>query len=127
MPSSPVRWAGTAATACSPRHAGGHVFWSFNDSFYGVVDGKTRARGSCSFPRNSLMIQKGATIASGQESDDDLVWLADYVQTDNPSGERYYQARTHIRHPKASLSDAEIQKGEIDQDYCYWAGRCRRI
>lgn len=68
------------------------------------------------------MIQKGATIASGQESDDDLVWLADYVQTDNPSGERYYQARTHIRHPKASLSDAEIQKGEIDQDYCYWAG-----
>lgn len=101
---------------------GGHVFWSFNDSFYGVVDGKTRARGSCSFPRNSLMIQKGATIASGQESDDDLVWLADYVQTDNPSGERYYQARTHIRHPKASLSDAEIQKGEIDQDYCYWAG-----
>lgn len=57
------------------------------------------------------MIQKGATIASGQESDDDLVWLADYVQTDNPSGERYYQARTHIRHPKASLSDAEIQKG----------------
>ena len=64
---------------------GGHVFWSFNDSFYGVVDGKTRARGSCSFPRNSLMIQKGATIASGQESDDDLVWLADDVQTDNPS------------------------------------------
>ena len=36
---------------------GGHVCWSFNDSFYGVVDGKTRARGSCSFPRNSLMIQ----------------------------------------------------------------------
>ena len=38
----------------------------------GVVDGKTRARGSCSFPRNSLMIQKGATIASGQESDREI-------------------------------------------------------
>ena len=59
----------------------GNVFWSFNDSFYGVVDGETRARGACSFPRNSLMIQKGATIASGTETDDDLVWLADYVQT----------------------------------------------
>ena len=100
----------------------GNVFWSFNDSFYGVVDGETRARGACSFPRNSLMIQKGATIASGTETDDDLVWLADYVQTTDPSADRYYQARTHIRHPKASLSDEEIEKGEIDQDFCYWAG-----
>lgn len=100
----------------------GHVFWSFNDSFYGVVDGETRARGACSFPRNSLMIQKGAAIASGQETDEDLVWLADYVQTDNPAAERYYQARTHIRHPKASLPDSEIERGEIDQDFCYWAG-----
>lgn len=100
----------------------GNVFWSFNDSFYGVVDGETRARGACSFPRNSIMVQKGATIASGGETDADLVWLADYVQTSDPNAERYYQARTHIRHPKASLSEEQIAIGEIDQDYCYWAG-----
>ena len=100
----------------------GNVFWSFNDSFYGVVDGETRARGACSFPRNSIMVQKGATIAAGRETDDDLVWLADYVQTSDPNAERYYQARTHIRHPKASLSDEQIAIGEIDQDFCYWAG-----
>ena len=100
----------------------GNVFWSFNDSFYGVVDGETRARGACSFPRNSIMVQKGASIASGAETDDDLVWLADYVQTSDPNAERYYQARTHIRHPKASLSDEQIAIGEIDQDFCYWAG-----
>ena len=44
------------------------------------------------------------------------------MQTTDPSADRYYQARTHIRHPKASLSDEEIEKGEIDQDFCYWAG-----
>ena len=36
--------------------------------------------------------------------------------------DRYYQVRTHIRHPKATLSDEKIQAGEIDQDYLYWAG-----
>lgn len=94
----------------------GNVYWSFNDSFYGVVEGATRTRRSCSFPRNSLMIQ------TGEANDADLVWLADYVQTDNPDAERYYQARTHIRHPKARLSEAEVARGEIDQDYIYWAG-----
>lgn len=94
----------------------GNVFWSFNDSFYGVVEGETRTRLSCSFPRNSLMIQ------TGEDDDSDLVWLADYVQTDDPDAERYYHARTHIRHPQATLSEADIERGEIDQDYVYWAG-----
>lgn len=95
----------------------GNTFWSFNDSFYGVVDGETRARKSCSFPRNSLMVQ-----TPGDE-EQNLVWLTDYVQTDKPDAERYYQARTHIRHPKAvALSEAQIQAGEIDQDWLYWAG-----
>lgn len=65
--------------------------------------------------------KNGADGALG-ETDDDLIWLADYVQTDNPEGERYYQARTHIRHPLATLSDEKIKEGEIDQDYLYWAG-----
>lgn len=97
----------------------GNIYWTFNDSFYGTVDGPTRARYSgskSSFPRNSIMIQ------TGESSDEDLVWLADYVQTDNPDAERYYTARTHLRHPMARLSEAEIARGDIDQDYIYWAG-----
>lgn len=94
----------------------GNTFWSFNDSFYGVVAPQTRARGNCSFPRNSLMVQKG------ENSDADLVWLADYVQTSDPVAPRYYQARTHLRHPDATLSEAQIADGDIDQDYLYWAG-----
>lgn len=94
----------------------GNAFWSFNDSFYGVVEGGTRARKDCSFPRNSIMVQ-----TPGDE-EENLVWLADFVQTTTPEAPRYYQARTHIRHPKASLSDDKIQEGEIDQDWLYWAG-----
>ena len=94
----------------------GHAFWSFNESFYGVVEGETRARKDCSFPRNSIMVQ-----TPGDE-EENLVWLADFVQTTTPEAPRYYQARTHIRHPKASLSDDKIQEGEIDQDWLYWAG-----
>lgn len=99
----------------------GNLWWTFNDSFYGVVDGETRARYSCSFPRNTVMVQ-GSRNGHLAETDDDLHWLASFVQTDNPDGERYYHARTHIRHPKATLSDAQIEAGDIDSEYLYWAG-----
>ena len=52
----------------------GNIFWSFNDSFYGVIN-ENRSRGNCSFPRNSIMVQTPG------EKDENLVWLADYVQT----------------------------------------------
>lgn len=94
----------------------GNTFWSFCDSFYGVVDKDTRARGDRNFPRNSLMIQ------TGEEKDEDLVWLADYVQTNDPKASRYYHARTHLRHPLGEKSDEEIQNGDIDQQYVYWTG-----
>lgn len=101
----------------------GNLFWTFNDSFYGVVDGETRARGSSSFPRNTIMVQTAGTDGKPGNSADNLMWLASFVQTDNPDGERYYHARTHIRHPLATaLSEEQIQQGEIDQDYLYWAG-----
>ena len=29
------------------------------------------------------------------ETDDDLRWLVDYIQTNDPDGEGYYQAYTH--------------------------------
>ena len=64
----------------------GNAFWSFNDSFYGVVEGETRARKDCSFPRNSIMVQ-----TPGDE-EENLVWLADFVQTTTPEAPRYYIA-----------------------------------
>lgn len=94
----------------------GNTFWSFNDSFYGVVEEETRARKGCSFPRNTIMVQTPG------DKEENFIWLADFVQTTDPDAERYYQARTHIRHPKASLGEDKIQMGEIDQDWLYWAG-----
>lgn len=99
----------------------GNTFWTFNDSFYGVVD-ENRARGSSSFPRNTIMVQTTDDTGMPGETDDNLVWLVDYVQTSDPDAERYYHARTHIRHPDAQLTDEEIAIGEIDSDYLYWAG-----
>ena len=96
----------------------GNTFWSFNDSWYGVVDGETRSRdgNKVNFPRNTIMVQTPG------DKEENLVWLADFIQTTDPNAPRYYQARTHIRHPKASKTDEQIQEGDIDQNWLYWAG-----
>lgn len=99
----------------------GNTFWTFNDSFYGVVNAD-RARGNCSFPRNTIMVQTTDATGMPGETDDNLVWLVDYVQTSDPNADRYYQARTHIRHPQAEKTDEEIAAGDIDQNFLYWAG-----
>lgn len=74
----------------------GNVFWTFNDSYYGVVDAEKRARGNCNLPHNSIMVQ--ATDADGLlgETDSNMKWLVDYVQTDDPEGESYYHANAHL-------------------------------
>lgn len=99
----------------------GDVFWTFNDSFYGVVDAKTRARGSSSFPRNSVMLQRAHDGVPGTEPQD-FVWLADYVNWTDPTKDRYFHARTHLRHPGGEKTDAEIKAGDIDQGKVYWSG-----
>ncbi len=62
---------------------GGNILWTFNDSFYGTVDGETRTRigGKSSFPRNSIMVQDNEI---GTPGEDDLHWMADWIQTDRP-------------------------------------------
>jgi hypothetical protein len=99
----------------------GDVFWTFNDSFYGVVNPSNRSRGSCSFPRNSIMVQKCRDGVLG-ETPEDLVWLADYVNWTHASGDRYFHARTHLRHPGGEKTAAEIAAGDIDQGKVYWSG-----
>ncbi|MBD5224420.1 MAG: DUF5005 domain-containing protein [Bacteroidales bacterium] len=99
----------------------GDVFWTFNDSFYGTVSPRTRSRGNCSFPRNSIMVQKAHDGIPGEEPKD-FVWLADYVNWTDQSKSTYMNARTHLRHPLGEKTDAEIAAGEIDQGKVYWSG-----
>ena len=99
----------------------GDVFWTFNDSFYGMVNGSTRARGSSSFPRNSVMVQKAVNGVLG-ETARNQTWLADYVNWTKSSEDRYFHCRTHLRHPEGELSDAQIAAGDIDQTMVYWSG-----
>jgi len=99
----------------------GDVLWTFNDSFYGVVNAADRSRGSCNFPRNSIMVQRAHDGSLG-ETEKDLVWLADYVNWLNPSGDRYFHCRTHLRHPQGNKTAVEIRAGDIDEDKVYWSG-----
>jgi len=99
----------------------GDVFWTFNDSFYGTVASRTRARQNCNFPRNSVMVQRAHDGVLG-ETDKDLVWLADYVNWTNSQNNRYFQCRTHLRHPLGEKTDEEIAAGDIDKGKVYWSG-----
>ncbi|MGI6242241.1 MAG: DUF5005 domain-containing protein [Prevotella sp.] len=99
----------------------GDVFWTFNDSFYGVVDSASRSRGSCSFPRNSIMVQRAHDGVPGTNPED-FVWLADYVNWTDPSSDKYFHARTHLRHPLGEKTEEQIADGEIDQGMVYWSG-----
>lgn len=97
----------------------GDVFWTFNDSFYGTVDGPTRARLDSNFPRNSVMVQRAHDGVPG-ENPEDFVWLADYINWTNPNDKYYFYCRTHIRHPQG---DANIEnQGGIDAPMVYWSG-----
>lgn len=101
----------------------GNVFWSFNDSFYGrTTAASTRIRQSCSFPRNSIMVQTPGEDGLPGTKTTNQKWLADWVQRSNAGADRYYHARTHLRHPKGEKTDAQIKAGDIDQVYLYWAG-----
>jgi hypothetical protein len=97
---------------------GGHVYWTFNDSFYGVADAATRARGACSFPRNTIMAQCADDEGYPVGEDESLLWLARFNQTTDPGAAGYYKAFTHIDHPEA----ASFNDDGIAQDFLYWSG-----
>lgn len=96
---------------------GGHVYWTFNDSFYGVVGG-ARNRLSCSFPRNTIMAQSADDEGYPITKEAGLHWLSRFQQTDDPNKEGYYKAYTHLDHPKAQNYNGD----GIAQDYLYWSG-----
>lgn len=99
---------------------GGHVLWTFNDSFYGVVNPEDRSRGNCAFPRNSIMVQSAENGVPGT-TDENLIWLGKYRQTEDPNKAGYYKIYTHIDHPKAG-TEQSLNGDGIAQDYLYWSG-----
>ena len=94
----------------------GNSFWSFGDSFFGLVSEMRDRKCPNNLPRNAAMIQ------TGEESCDDFLVLNEYVSTDPNNRELYYKGKTWLRHPDASKSQAEIDRGETDSDIFYWPG-----
>lgn len=95
----------------------GNSFWSFGDSFFGLIsEYRDRTRAS-NLPRNAAMIQ------TGEESWRDFVVLNEYCSTDPNDREHYYKGKTWLRHPRAkALSQQQIDAGETDSDRFYWPG-----
>ncbi|MBQ6186596.1 MAG: DUF5005 domain-containing protein [Prevotella sp.] len=99
----------------------GNVFWTFNDSFYGKVNANRNRPGGNNFPRNSIMVQLSDNGFPTQRPRY-FAWLADYVNWTDSSKDRYYNCRTHLRHPLGEKTAEEIARGDIDQIYLYWSG-----
>lgn len=99
----------------------GSVLWAFNESYYGVVDADTHARLSGNMPLNALLVQRASGGKLG-ETADDLVALADYVEWNDASAEKYLWGRTYLRHPNGNKTDEQIANGEIDSGRAYYIG-----
>ena len=67
----------------------GRLLWLIRDSYYGVVDGTTRARLSSVTVRNSLLLQTGSLSSPAA---DGLKELNTFVQTSDPAADDYYAA-----------------------------------
>lgn len=94
----------------------GNTFWSFGDSFFGLISEFRNRTRPCSLPRNAAMIQ------TGEHSAKDFIVLNEYCSTDPNDRELYYKGKTWLRHPNATLSDEEINNGTTDSDIFYWPG-----
>lgn len=96
----------------------GNIFWSFGDSFFGMLqDPVRRIRGGneVNFPRNSIMIQT-------KENYNGFHFLNEIIQVSEKFKPHYYMSRTFLRHPDGEMSEEQIEEGEIDQNKLYWPG-----
>lgn len=94
----------------------GNVFWSFGDSFFGVVSEFRNRKRPNNLPRNAAMIQVG------EHSAEDFITLNEYVSTDPNDREHYMKGKTWLRHPDGSKTQAEIDNGDTDSNKLYWPG-----
>lgn len=99
----------------------GSVLWAFNTSFFGCVDNTTRTRLNGNEPLNALLVQRAYGGKLG-ETQADLVALADYVEWQDAASEKYFWARTYLRHPNGNKTDSQIEAGEIDTNRYQYVG-----
>ena len=92
---------------------GGRTLWTFGDSFFGIVS-ENRNRKKYNMPHSAAMVQ------SGEASQDDFITLNEYVSTQRTLKNNYtYWGKAWVRHPEATLDQAQIDKGKIDADHYY--------
>lgn len=115
LASRTVGW--TAGDGCiSTALPDGNSLWCFGDSFFGFIsEYRNRTRPS-NMARNAGMIQ------TGEESCDDFIDLNEYITTDITDRDRYYKAKTWLRHPEGNQTEQQINNGGADSNYCYWPG-----
>ena len=95
----------------------GNSFWSFGDSFFGLISEFRDRRRPANLPRNAAMVQ------TGERSHSDFHVLNELCSTDPNDRERYYKGKTWLRHPNAkALSQSDIDNGSTDSDRFYWPG-----
>lgn len=107
----------TAGDGCvSTTLPDGNALWCFGDSFFGFIsEDRNRTRPNV-LARNAGMIQ------TGEESWHDFIDLNEYITTDPRDRDRYYKAKTWLRHPDGNLTQQEVDNGGSDNNYCYWPG-----
>ena len=99
--------------ACSVPLPGGSTLWTFGDSYFGLLS-EFYNRRKYNMPHNAAMVQ------TGEASQDDFTTLNEYVRTTRTlKGTYTYWGKAWLRHPEATLDEAQIDKGTIDSDHYY--------
>lgn len=86
----------------------GSVVFVVRDSYFGTVDADTRARTSGNLVKNALLQLTTDNGTLSQPSSNDLYCLNNYVQTTDPTGEKYYYGEPLMKHTSST--------------YHYWPG-----
>lgn len=92
----------------------GNTFWSFADSFTGMITEYRNRNRASNLVRNAAMIQ------TGERSWRDFYQLGEYASLDPNDRDRYGKMKTWLRHPQASLTQEQIDNGETDSNLLYW-------
>lgn len=92
----------------------GNTLWTFGDSYFGRISEFRDRMQYNNRPHNAAQVQ----IQGGEwYGEDDFVTLNEIICTNQNNPNLYYKGRAWTRHPKATLDEASLAKGLIDQDY----------
>ncbi len=92
----------------SVKMSDGSLAFIVRDSYFGTVDGKTRARTDGNFVRNAILVLTTDNGTLSEPSAKDLYCLNNYMQTTNPDDPNYYYGEPLKKHTSST--------------YHYWPG-----